>query len=212
MAAHLHSDQLHSVGKQSAFVQTSNGLWLVESLLEVEVRVGSGSQRKVEMESRNQQWRLTWKMGSSTLLTAIRSSDIAAGMQDTIRRPKVGSEAGQMKKATTLAIGITTSFYMAVGTIGYGAFGDDAPTNLLTGFGFFNPYWLIDIANVFVMVHLVGAYQVWVASSPPIGYCTHPLLHKLCCLASLLEPCACSHLQSHLMQHLLGVLRAAHST
>ncbi len=37
----------------------------------------------------------------------------------------------------------------------------DAPTNLLTGFGFFNPYWLIDIANVFIMVHLVGAYQVW---------------------------------------------------
>ena len=75
--------------------------------------------------------------------------------------PKVGSEAGQMKKATTLAIFITTAFYMAVGTIGYGAFGDAAPTNLLTGFGFFNPYWLIDIANVFIMVHLVGAYQVW---------------------------------------------------
>ena len=83
--------------------------------------------------------------------------------QDTIRKPKSGSEAGQMKKATTLAIFITTGFYMAVGTIGYGAFGDEAPTNLLTGFGFFNPYWLIDIANVFVMVHLVGAYQVGAA-------------------------------------------------
>ncbi len=68
-----------------------------------------------------------------------------------------------MKKATTLAIFITTGFYMAVGMIGYGAFGDEAPTNLLTGFGFFNPYWLIDIANVFIMVHLVGAYQVGVA-------------------------------------------------
>jgi len=84
-------------------------------------------------------------------------------LQDTIRKPKTGSEAGQMKKATTLAIFITTGFYMAVGTMGYGAFGDEAPTNLLTGFGFFNPYWLIDIANVFIMVHLVGAYQVGVA-------------------------------------------------
>lgn len=83
-------------------------------------------------------------------------------MQDTIRRPQKGSEASQMKKATTLAIFITTGFYMAVGTMGYGAFGDGAPTNLLTGFGFFNPYWLIDIANVFIMIHLVGAYQVWV--------------------------------------------------
>lgn len=65
-----------------------------------------------------------------------------------------------MKKATTLAIVVTTSFYMAVGCIGYGGFGNDAPGNLLTGFGFYNPYWLIDIANVFIMVHLVGAYQV----------------------------------------------------
>ena len=65
-----------------------------------------------------------------------------------------------MKKATTLAIFVTTAFYMAVGCIGYGGFGDSAPTNLLTGFGFYNPYWLIDIANVFIMVHLLGAYQV----------------------------------------------------
>lgn len=50
---------------------------------------------------------------------------------------------------------------MGVALIGYAAFGDNAPGNLLTGFGFYNPYWLIDIANVFIMVHLVGAYQVW---------------------------------------------------
>lgn len=50
--------------------------------------------------------------------------------------------------------------------MGYGAVGNEAPTNLLTGFGFFNPYWLIDIANVFIMVHLVGAYQVNIAPYP----------------------------------------------
>ena len=44
--------------------------------------------------------------------------------------------------------------------VGYAAFGNSAPGNLLTGFGFFNPYWLIEIANVMIMVHLVGAYQV----------------------------------------------------
>ena len=70
-----------------------------------------------------------------------------------------------MKKATTTAIFVTTSFYMGVALIGYAAFGDNAPGNLLTGFGFYNPYWLIDIANVFIMVHLVGAYQVWVGQS-----------------------------------------------
>ena len=45
--------------------------------------------------------------------------------------------------------------------MGYAAFGDFAPGNLLTGFGFYNPFWLLDIANVAIVVHLVGAYQVF---------------------------------------------------
>jgi hypothetical protein len=45
--------------------------------------------------------------------------------------------------------------------MGYAAFGDEAPDDLLTGFGFYEPFWLIDIANVAIVVHLVGAYQVF---------------------------------------------------
>lgn len=45
--------------------------------------------------------------------------------------------------------------------MGYAAFGDASKGNLLTGFGFYNPYWLLDIANAAVVVHLVGAYQVY---------------------------------------------------
>ena len=37
---------------------------------------------------------------------------------------------------------------------------DLAPGNLLTGFGFYNPYWLLDIASIAIVVHLVGEYQV----------------------------------------------------
>ena len=44
--------------------------------------------------------------------------------------------------------------------MGYAAFGDNSPGNLLTGFGFYNPYWLLDIANLAIVIHLVGAYQV----------------------------------------------------
>ncbi|KAI3897050.1 hypothetical protein MKW92_052037 [Papaver armeniacum] len=43
---------------------------------------------------------------------------------------------------------------------GYAAFGNDAP-NFLTGFGFYEPFWLIDFANICIGVHLVGAYQVF---------------------------------------------------
>lgn len=66
-----------------------------------------------------------------------------------------------MKKATVLSIAVTTTFYMLCGCMGYAAFGDFAPGNLLTGFGFYNPFWLLDIANAAKVVHLVGAYQVF---------------------------------------------------
>ncbi|KHN02164.1 Amino acid permease 6 [Glycine soja] len=50
----------------------------------------------------------------------------------------------------------------------YAAFGNDAPSNFLTGFGFYEPFWLIDFANVCIAVHLVGAYQVFV--QPIFGF------------------------------------------
>lgn len=65
-----------------------------------------------------------------------------------------------MKNATLLSIIVTTAFYLLCGCMGYAAFGDNVPGNLLTGFGFYNPYWLLDIANLAIVVHLVGAYQV----------------------------------------------------
>jgi hypothetical protein len=67
-----------------------------------------------------------------------------------------------MKKATTVRVLTTTFFYMMCACMGYAAFGDDSPDNLLTGFGFYEPFWLVDVVNVAVVVHLVGAYQVFV--------------------------------------------------
>ncbi|MCI23539.1 amino acid permease 8-like, partial [Trifolium medium] len=42
---------------------------------------------------------------------------------------------------------------------GYAAFGSNTPGSILMGSGFKEPFWLIDLANVFLIVHLVGAYQ-----------------------------------------------------
>ncbi|KAF5951859.1 hypothetical protein HYC85_009803 [Camellia sinensis] len=66
-----------------------------------------------------------------------------------------------MKKATLIGISVSTMFYMSCGLVGYAAFGNHAPGNFLTGFGFYEPFWLVDIANVCIIVHLVGAYQVF---------------------------------------------------
>uniref|UniRef100_A0A0D3G7U4 Amino acid transporter transmembrane domain-containing protein n=1 Tax=Oryza barthii TaxID=65489 RepID=A0A0D3G7U4_9ORYZ len=81
--------------------------------------------------------------------------------QDTIKAPPP-SEAKVMKRATMVSVATTTVFYMLCGCMGYAAFGDRSPDNLLTGFGFYEPFWLLDVANAAIVVHLVGAYQVFV--------------------------------------------------
>jgi amino acid permease len=66
-----------------------------------------------------------------------------------------------MKKASFIGVSTTTMFYMLCGVLGYAAFGNEAPGNFLTGFGFYDPFWLIDVGNVCIAVHLIGAYQVF---------------------------------------------------
>ncbi|CAN7065964.1 unnamed protein product [Brassica oleracea var. botrytis] len=64
-----------------------------------------------------------------------------------------------MKKASLAAVSTTTAFYILCGCIGYATFGNQAPGDFLTDFGFYEPYWLIDFANACIAVHLIGAYQ-----------------------------------------------------
>lgn len=87
-------------------------------------------------------------------------STILVEIQDTIKSPPP-SEAKVMKRATVISVAITTIFYTLCGSMGYAAFGDAAPGNFLTGFGFYSPYWLLNIANAAIVIHLVGAYQVF---------------------------------------------------
>ncbi|KAL7118545.1 hypothetical protein ACP275_02G008900 [Erythranthe tilingii] len=102
-------------------------------------------------------WRSLQALGA--IAFAYSYSIILIEIQDTIKSPP--AEHKTMKKATSISIAVTTIFYLLCGCMGYAAFGDQAPGNLLTGFGFFDPYWLLDIANVSIVVHLVGAYQVY---------------------------------------------------
>ncbi|KAI3717942.1 hypothetical protein L1987_69885 [Smallanthus sonchifolius] len=80
-------------------------------------------------------------------------------IQSTLKSPP--SQKVTMKKATTIAVFITTSLYLCCGASGYAAFGDLTPGNLLTGFGFYEPYWLVDFGNACIVLHLVGGYQIY---------------------------------------------------
>ncbi|CAI9757171.1 unnamed protein product [Fraxinus pennsylvanica] len=84
---------------------------------------------------------------------------ILLDIQDTLKAPP--PENKTMKKASATAILITTIFFLCCGCFGYAAFGSQAPGNLLTGFGFYEPYWLVDFANACIVLHLVGGYQIY---------------------------------------------------
>ncbi|KAJ3703906.1 hypothetical protein LUZ61_007611 [Rhynchospora tenuis] len=86
-------------------------------------------------------------------------ADVLIEIQSTLKSPP--AENKTMKKATFYGLGLTTIFYLFLACIGYAAFGNNAPGNILTGFGFYEPFWLVDMANICVVVHLIGAYQVY---------------------------------------------------
>ncbi|XP_031265561.1 amino acid permease 3-like [Pistacia vera] len=102
-------------------------------------------------------WRSFQALGS--IAFAYSYSIILTEIQGTIKSPP--SEEETMKKASLVSVVVTTLFYMLCACSGYVAFGDLSPGNLLTGFGFYNPYWLLDIANAAIVIHLVGGYQVY---------------------------------------------------
>ncbi|GFP99118.1 probable amino acid permease 7 [Phtheirospermum japonicum] len=93
-------------------------------------------------------------------------TQIVLEIQDTLKSPPPENQT--MKKATMASILITTFFYLCCAGFGYAAFGNATPGNLLTGFGFYEPYWLVDFANACIILHLVGGYQVY--SQPVFAY------------------------------------------
>ncbi|GLT53721.1 hypothetical protein SLA2020_269740 [Shorea laevis] len=102
-------------------------------------------------------WLVSQALGD--IAFAFPYSLILIEIQDTLKSPPPENQT--MKKASTIAITVTTFFYLCCGGFGYAAFGDATPGNLLTGFGFYEPYWLIDFANACIVLHLVGGYQVF---------------------------------------------------
>ncbi|CAL9047465.1 probable amino acid permease 7 [Musa acuminata AAA Group] len=112
----------------------------------------------IPMASTSQKvWRVSQALGD--IAFAYPYSIILFEIEDTLKSPPPENQT--MKKASMTSIFITTSFYLCCGCFGYAAFGNDTPGNLLTGFGFYEPYWLIDFANACIVLHLVGGYQVY---------------------------------------------------
>ncbi|KAI3448197.1 hypothetical protein Pfo_004862 [Paulownia fortunei] len=109
------------------------------------------------MSSMDKMWNTYSALGNIAFAYAF--STVLIEIQDTIKSG--APENKVMKQATLIGTSISTVFYMLCGVLGYAAFGNNAPGNFLTGFGFYEPFWLVDFANLCIVIHLIGAYQVF---------------------------------------------------
>nr|CAB3470676.1 unnamed protein product [Digitaria exilis] len=117
----------------------------------------TGTQVGVDVDSPEKVWMTFQALGNVAF--AYSYAIILIEIQDTVRSPP--AENKTMRRATSMGISVTTAFYMLCGCLGYSAFGNGAPGNILTGFGFYEPFWLVDFANACIVVHLVGGFQVF---------------------------------------------------
>lgn len=118
----------------------------------------------VEVTATDKVWKCFQAIGDIAFAYAF--STVLVEIQDTLKSSPPENKA--MKKASLIGVSTTSLFYIMCGCFGYAAFGNKAPGNFLTGFGFYEPFWLVDFANVCIAVHLVGAYQVF--TQPVFGF------------------------------------------
>ncbi|MBA0556518.1 hypothetical protein Golob_026608 [Gossypium lobatum] len=81
--------------------------------------------------------------------------EIQATMPSTPEKPS----KGPMWKGVIVAYLIVAICYLPVAFIGYWAFGNSVNDNILLTLE--NPTWLIATANIFVVIHVIGSYQIF---------------------------------------------------
>ncbi|CAK8568900.1 unnamed protein product [Lathyrus sativus] len=114
------------------------------------VRVGP------ELSKEDKIWKILTALGNIAL--ACTYSTVVYDIMDTLRSHP--SESKQMKKANAFGITTMAILFLLCASLGYAAFGDHTPGNILTGFGFYEPFWLVALGNVCIIIHMVGAFQV----------------------------------------------------
>ncbi|XP_010268971.1 PREDICTED: amino acid permease 6-like [Nelumbo nucifera] len=110
----------------------------------------------VDVTETEKVWRIFQAIGD--IAFSYSFAPVLVEIQDTLKSSPPENKV--MKRASFIGVSTTAMFYILCGCIGYAAFGNDAPGNFLTGLGFYEPFWLIDFANVCIAIHLIGVYQL----------------------------------------------------
>ncbi|KAJ0635457.1 putative amino acid transporter, transmembrane domain-containing protein [Helianthus annuus] len=119
---------------------------------------------------------------------AYAGHNVVLEIQATIPSMPEKPSKGPMWKGVLVAYIVVAICYFPVAISGYWAYGNRVSDNVLISLE--KPVWLIAAANVFVVVHVIGSYQVY---ATPVFDMIETLLvqkmnfNRLLCFASLLE-------------------------
>ncbi|XP_027330896.1 amino acid permease 1-like [Abrus precatorius] len=107
-----------------------------------------------ELSAEDKVLRVFTAMGNIAL--ACTYATVVYDIMDTLKSHP--PENKQMKKANVLGVTAMTIVFLLCSGLGYAAFGDNTPGNILTGFT--EPFWLVALGNACIVIHMIGAYQV----------------------------------------------------
>jgi amino acid permease len=116
---------------------------------------------------------------------AYAGHNVVLEIQATIPSTPEKPSKGPMWRGVLLAYIVVALCYFPVALIGYWMFGNTVADNILTSLN--KPTWLIVAANMFVVIHVIGSYQVYVYSVTLISIDLHMFQYKnhvivdICC-------------------------------
>ncbi|PIA51349.1 hypothetical protein AQUCO_01100284v1 [Aquilegia coerulea] len=97
--------------------------------------------------------------GLGDIAFAYAGHNVVLEIQATIPSTPERSSKKPMMMGVTVAYLIVALCYFPVAIIGYWMFGNEVEDNILLSLQ--KPSWLIILANIFVIVHVIGSYQVF---------------------------------------------------
>ena len=101
-----------------------------------------------------------------TVAFAYAGHNVVLEIQATIPSTPEKPSKGPMWKGVVVAYIVVAMCYFPVSLIGYWIFGNGVSDDILISLE--KPVWLIALANLFVVVHVIGSYQVIINDSASI--------------------------------------------
>ncbi|KAG8634933.1 hypothetical protein MANES_17G106800v8 [Manihot esculenta] len=108
---------------------------------------------------------------------AYAGHNVVLEIQATIPSSPEKPSKGPMWKGVVVAYIVVALCYFPVALIGYWIYGNGVEDNILLSLE--KPAWLIGMANIFVVVHVIGSYQIY---AMPVFDMVETLLYSQCLL------------------------------